>query len=62
VLLVTPLHWAAAMGFADLIPVLIKKGADVNAKDGSAQTPLAAALENKEQSAADVLRGLGARE
>lgn len=36
----TPLHWAAFTGHADVAEVLIKNGADVNARDAFGYTPL----------------------
>ncbi|HUW56964.1 MAG TPA: ankyrin repeat domain-containing protein, partial [Planctomycetota bacterium] len=40
---VTPLHWAARSGRADLIERLLAKGADVNTKNPAGYTPLRAA-------------------
>ncbi|KAG1685824.1 hypothetical protein DVH05_028325 [Phytophthora capsici] len=36
----TPLHWAAVMGRHRVISELVKRGADVNAKDSHGRTPL----------------------
>ncbi len=39
----TPLHYAVLYGAAELIPLLLERGADVNAKDRTGLTPLHAA-------------------
>lgn len=39
----TPLFWAAATGKVAVAELLIRKGADVNAKDGKGRTPLTVA-------------------
>ena len=36
----TPLLWAIAMGYYDIVKFLIDNGADVNAKDKTGWTPL----------------------
>ena len=41
----TPLHWAAENGQKEIVELLIAEGADVNAKDGSGDTPLDEAIE-----------------
>jgi len=37
----TPLHLAAGHGYAEIVDMLLKQGADVNVKDKSGNTPLA---------------------
>jgi ankyrin repeat protein len=37
---ITPPHWAAGQGMADICRVLIQAGANVNARDSSRYTPL----------------------
>ena len=36
----TPLHWAAASGYPDVVEVLLNAGANVNARDFAGRTPL----------------------
>ena len=36
----TPLHFAAAMGFEEVVDVMLRHGADVNAQDDGKNTPL----------------------
>jgi len=43
----TPLHAAAANRQVDVAELLLARGADVNAKDGSGFTPLALAANSK---------------
>jgi ankyrin repeat protein len=58
----TALHGAAAKGWRSLIELLVKRGADVNAKNKRGQTPLAVVPRPHPggQNTADVLRSLGA--
>lgn len=59
------LHEAAARGHAELLELLLQKGADANLHSVSTfqpGTPLAVALRRKQARAADVLRKYGARE
>jgi len=59
-----PLHVAATKGYLDVAKLLIAKGAEINTKDQNGRTPLACALENKQDAIAEILRqhgGLGAR-
>lgn len=35
-----PLHWATLMGYVDTIELMLKYGADVNARDRNQYTPL----------------------
>ncbi len=53
---ITPLHWAAARGHRDMAELLLKKGADANAKDSKGQTPLDWAKGLKHQEVAELLR------
>ena len=41
----TALHYAAGLGFADLVEPLMKSGADLNAHDDDGKTPLRVAIE-----------------
>jgi ankyrin repeat protein len=56
------LHYVAAFGMTELIESLLARGADLNAPDDAGCTPLAAALENHQELAADILRRKGARD
>ena len=53
----TPLHSAAGLGQAELIPVLVKAGAYINATDNSGRTPLDIARQNKQWNAVKILEG-----
>jgi len=59
----TPLHYAAAKGQLDVIELLLKHGADVNARDKNGYTPLHAAAYYDHADAAGLLivRGADAR-
>jgi ankyrin repeat protein len=56
----TPLEFAARQGCAACIPVLVEKGADINATDQDGITPLLSALINGHYDAASVLLEKGA--
>ena len=61
----TPLHEAMKRGDLrearkDIVLLLLDKKADLNAKDTSGKTPLALALENRNEDAAALLRAHGA--
>ena len=56
----TELHLAAIRGFADLVPVLIRHGADVNALNDHGHTPLYYAARHGHRKAAEVLLVAGA--
>jgi ankyrin repeat protein len=56
----TPLEFAARQGCADCIPVLVEKGADINATDQDGITPLLSAMINGHYDAASVLLEKGA--
>eukprot|EP00899_Mesostigma_viride_P024394 jgi/Mesvir1/5139/Mv15285-RA.1 len=56
----TPLHEAAAGGATQCLQVLLDApGCDVNVKNGAGATPLAAALHNKQDACAKLLRARG---
>lgn len=57
---VTPLHVAAAWGYADIAKYLIEKGADINAKDAWSKTPLYRAVVREQLVAAKLLLEKGA--
>ena len=57
----TPLHVAASQGHKDVAESRIAKGADINARTGSGETPLALAIEKKHESVVKLLKKLGAR-
>jgi uncharacterized protein len=52
----TALHYAAGFGFTQLIPVLLASGADKESLDEKQRTPLAVAVEEKQEGAAKLLR------
>ncbi len=58
----TALHYAAAFGLIELIEPLLAHGADLNAPDDAGGTPLRAARENRQDSAAEILRRKGAHD
>jgi RNA polymerase sigma factor (sigma-70 family) len=51
----TALHYGAANGFAELVALLLESGADVNVTDDEGKTPLTIALEQKEETTAELL-------
>ena len=53
---------AAIMGRTDVARILVKAGADLNARDSGGETPLMHALAHSHLEVADVLRTAGARE
>lgn len=57
----TFLHLAAYYDRLQVAALLIAKGADVNAKAASGETPLAIALSQESEQVADLLRTHGAR-
>jgi len=57
----TPLSFAAANDYKELIELLIAEGADVNAKDVTGQTPLDGAVDNGFNQTAAVLRKHGGK-
>ena len=60
---VTALWIAAGKDKFDVIELLVKRGADVNARDGIwYQTPLSSAVGGKQQAAAELLIKAGARD
>ena len=60
-LAVAPLHLAATLGKTEVISVLVKAGADVNARDIDGLTPLIYAKHKKHWSAAKLLEKHGAK-
>ena len=58
----TPLHFAAAEGYADLAELLIAHGADVNIRDGLGCTPLRWAVLKRHPAVAKLLRQHDGRE
>lgn len=56
----TPLHLAAQAGRADVVKVLVERGADVDARDDRGGTPLQRALYHGQGDVADVLVECGA--
>jgi uncharacterized protein len=58
----TPLHEAAASGDLEFASLLIERGADINAKMNDGKTPLAFALERKQDAMVEFLRKHGAKE
>ena len=57
----TPLHLAAAGGFADTVELLLHNNADPNVLDAHGRTPLALALSGGHATAAEALRRGGGR-
>jgi hypothetical protein len=55
-----PLHWAAIHGAGDAAKALIRRGADINAKNNSGSTPLLVSVLNSHSSVAHVLIDNGA--
>lgn len=53
----TPLHYAAAFGFPDLVSLLLERGASVEARDDSGATPLDVAREVSREDIAGILLG-----
>src|ERR1051325_2457583 len=51
----TALHYAAAYGFVELIPLLIARGADIDAKDDEDRTPFMVASAEGQNAAAEIL-------
>jgi ankyrin repeat protein len=58
----TALHYAAGLGFADLVQPLIEHGADVNAEDDKGKTPLRVAVEANQREVVKLLTNLGAHD
>lgn len=58
----TALHYAAGLGFADLVQPLIERGADVNAQDDKGKTPLRVAVEADQREVVKLLTNVGARD
>lgn len=57
----TPLHYAAGMGFGELVLPLLDRGADPSRPDQDGKTPLAVAIETNHPEIADLLRSRGAQ-
>ena len=58
----TPLHRAATFGYKEIAELLIAKGADVNARTGSGETPLDLAIKYKNTGyVVDLLRKHGGK-
>ncbi len=60
----TPLHLAARKGLKEIVELLIVKGVDINANDGSYTqlTPLKLAVQEGHKEVAELLRKHGATE
>ena len=58
----TPLHAAALNNSHTVAEILLKQGANVNAKDNCGQTPLRIAILNKATETVEVLRRYGGQE
>ena len=56
----TPLHWASGQGNLQILSALLKKGADVNARDNNLWTPLHEAVSNSDLKTASFLLKQGA--
>jgi RNA polymerase sigma factor (sigma-70 family) len=55
----TPLHYAAGMGFSNLVQPLLDRGADPSRPDEEGKTPLDVAIDANHSGIADVLRSRG---
>jgi ankyrin repeat protein len=51
----TPLFYAASWGRAEVVDLLLARGADCTLKNTRGQTPLEAAQENSQKEAADLI-------
>ena len=58
----TPLHFAARDNEVEMVELLLKHGADVNAKQNSGLTPLRVAMRNNAVEAADLLHSYDGHE
>jgi len=56
----TPLHWAAGWGDADILNLLLEKGAEINADNGGGATPIVYAVYEGQEQAVDLLKEHGA--
>ena len=55
----TPLHSAAWYGHTAIAEMLLEKGADVNARDVNGKTPLQLAIQQEQESTAELLKQHG---
>jgi uncharacterized protein len=58
----TALHYAAGLGFADLVQPLIERGADINAQDDKGKTALRVAVEADQREVVRLLTNVGAHD
>ena len=58
----SPLTMAAANGHAEIVRLMVERGAPVNVRDLNGETPLMAAQNNGHEEVVRVLRELGAQE
>lgn len=56
----SPLHWAAAGGYRDLVAWLLDQGAEINARNHKCETPLFQAVRELQYGAAELLIDRGA--
>jgi len=57
----TPLHYAAGLGFRELVGPLLERGADVSSVDAEGRTALQVATETRHEEIAELLRDEGAK-
>jgi len=57
----TPLHLAASWGRPEVVELLLRKGADPNARNKDGKTPLGLAIDHGQEVVSGLLRAHGAK-